>query len=50
MKIKADAKWLYEKEPIGPIFPPAGKIVIEDDIEYIKVPKEKIKSSILYDI
>ena len=44
MKVKIDAKWLYEREPVGPIFPPAGEIVVEDGIEYIKKSEEKTKS------
>ena len=44
MKVKIDAKWLYEREQVGTIFPPVGEIVVEDGIEYIKKPKEKTKS------
>lgn len=35
-KVKIDAKWLYEREPVGPIFPLAGEIVVENGIEYVK--------------
>lgn len=42
--VKVDAKWLYEREPVGPIFPSTGEIVIENGIEFIKpkpIKKEK---------
>jgi len=41
-KVKVDAKWLYEREPIGPIFPPVGEIVIENGIEFVRSIEEKI--------
>lgn len=45
MKAKIDAKWLYEREPVGPIFPPAGEIVVENGIEYVKpISEEKTLS------
>lgn len=43
-KVKVAAKWLYEREPIGPIFPPTGEVIIENGIEFIKPIEEKIKS------
>lgn len=45
MKAKVDAKWLYEREPVGPIFPPSGEIVVENGIEYVKpISEEKTLS------
>ena len=45
MKAKIDAKWLYEREPVGPILPPNGEIVVEDGIEYVKpISKERTLS------
>ena len=41
-RVKVDAKWLYEREPLGPIFPPAGEIIIKQGIEFIRTIKEKI--------
>jgi len=35
-KAKVNAKWLYEREPIGPILPPSDEIVIENGIEFVK--------------
>ena len=40
-KAKVDAKWLYEREPVGPIFPLAGEIVVENGIEYAKAIQEE---------
>ena len=36
MKAKVNAKWLYEREPIGPVLPPSDEIVIENGIEFVK--------------
>jgi len=36
MKAKVNAKWLYEREPIGPILPTSDEIVIENGIEFVK--------------
>jgi len=36
MKAKVSAKWLYEREPFGPILPPSDEIVIENGIEFVK--------------
>lgn len=36
MKAKVNAKWLYEREPIGPILSTSGEIVIEKGIEFVK--------------
>ncbi len=50
MKAKLDAKWLYEREPVGPILPPNGEIVVEDGIEYVKpISKERTLSIKLED-
>lgn len=43
-KVKVDAKWLYDKTPIGPIIPQEGEIVIENGREFIRPIQEKIKS------
>ncbi len=40
-KVKVDAKWLYEREPVGPILPLAGEIVIENGREFIRPVEEK---------
>lgn len=47
MKAKIDAKWLYERESIGPILPPAGEIVIEEGREFIKPTTSKAQSKVL---
>ncbi len=45
LRAKIDAKWLYEREPVGPILPPNGEIVVEDGIEYVKpISKERTLS------
>lgn len=36
MKAKVNAKWLNEREPIGPILPTSDEIVIENGIEFVK--------------
>lgn len=46
-RIKVDAQWLCEREPIGPIFPVAGEIMIENGIEFIKLTEEKAQSRLL---
>lgn len=46
-KIKVDAKWLYEKAPIGPTLIPSGDIVIEDGKEFIRVSETKVQSKVL---
>lgn len=46
-KVTVDAKWLYEREPIGPILPPAGEIVIENGIEFVRSVDEKAQSKAL---
>ena len=47
MRAKIDAKWLYEREILGPILPPLGDIVIENGIEFIKQIETKGKAKIL---
>lgn len=47
MKTTVDAKWLYEKEPIGPILLPSEDIVIEDGREFIRQAETKGYSKIL---
>lgn len=42
--VTVDAKWLYSVEPLGPILPPNGEIVIENEREFIK-PLEEEKSA-----
>lgn len=46
-KVKVDAKWLYDQEPIGPILPPAGEIIIEDGKEFVRPVEEKTQSKVL---
>ena len=46
-KVKVDAKWLNEIAPIGPILRPAGEIVIENGIEFIRQVDEKGQSKVL---
>lgn len=46
-QVKVDAKWLYEREPIGPVFPPNGEIVIENGVEFVKPVEEKMQSKVL---
>lgn len=46
-KVKVDAKWLYEREPIGLILPPAGEIVVENGIEFVRQIEEKTQSKVL---
>lgn len=41
-KVAVDAKWLFGIEPIGPIMPPDGEIVVENGIEFIR-PKTQSK-------
>ena len=47
IKAKVDAQWLYERDPIGPIFPVNGDIVVEDGIEFIKPHEEKAPTKVL---
>ena len=35
------------KIPMGPIFPVAGEIIIENGIEFIKPTEEKVQSKVL---
>lgn len=42
-QVKVDATWLYEREPIGPILPPNGEIVIEHGIEFVRPIREEVK-------
>ncbi len=46
-KVKVDAKKLYDREPIGPILPLAGDIVVENGVEFAKPVEEKVKSKVL---
>ncbi len=43
-KIKADASVIYEAEPIGPVFPANGEIVIENGREFVKGANQKVKT------
>lgn len=47
MKAVVNAKWLYEREPIGPILPPSGDIVIENGREFIRPIETKEYSKVL---
>lgn len=40
-EIKVNAEWLCKREPIGPIFPVKGEIVIENGIEFVKSVNEQ---------
>lgn len=44
MKVKVNARALYERNPIGPILPLSEDIVIENGREFIQVPKTKVYS------
>lgn len=41
MKATVDSKWLCGIESVGPILPPAGEIVVENGVEFIRNKKEK---------
>ncbi len=45
-KRKADAKKLCNIDPIGPIFPLTGEIVVENGVEFAKPIDEKVKSKV----
>lgn len=47
MKAKIDAKWLYEREPIGPVLLPNCDVVIENGIEFIRPLEVKEHSKTL---
>lgn len=46
IKAKVDTKWLIEREPVGPILPASGNIVIEKGREFIRpvTTKDHVKS------
>lgn len=47
MKVKVNAKWLYERESIGPILSPSDDIVVENGREFIRATETKGYSKVL---
>lgn len=42
-KIQVPVSLIVEKEPLGPVFPVNGKVVIEDGKQFVKLPNQKSK-------